>query len=130
MEIKNGQISILIGSESTTILIRDKDAATTFVKITLTPEQLSAALSKQFNVECEKMEVFGLTNVGKKHENAEHTFELPAECYDKRDLVKIHEEAIKTAPEGWKPDNQYGSKTSFLSGGNRKFARVTIRRWI
>ena len=52
MKIK-GQITILINREYTEIQIRDKNSCLEIAKITLTPEQLSAALGRMAHIECE-----------------------------------------------------------------------------
>ena len=136
MKLANGRISILIGQESTTIELRDNDSATTIVMATLNPEQLSSALSRLSNTECE-IEVTGVwERIGKKMENDHFVFEI--EKGDKgndKKLVDLCLCALKEVGKGdWIPDNYFGSKNSFWSedgeGGTKYFARAIIRRWI
>lgn len=131
MKIQNGAIDILIGTESTTIKLYDRDAGLAFAHVTLTPEQLSAALSRQSRTDCE-IEVHGLNNVGKKMENKTHEFELPVDFTSNRidSRGALYEQAVKTCPDGWIPENYFGSKDSFFTRDGKNYARVTIRRWI
>jgi len=52
MELK-GKITLLVDRQETTIEIKDSLSSVVFAKIKLTPEQLSAALSRQEMVECD-----------------------------------------------------------------------------
>lgn len=130
MEIKQGKISILINRESTTIEIIDDDASVTFAKITLTPEQLSSALSRMAHTRC-NIEVNGLDKVGKTMINKKHEFDIHGIDIDYNKRSEILSEIIKeTLPEGWVPDNYFGSQDTFFKKDGRDYARTTIRQWI
>ena len=73
MKIKDGRITILVSKEQTRIEIKDNDASITFVRIEITPVQLSQALSRLSFVRCD-MEVVGLDKIGKKMENKDFKF--------------------------------------------------------
>lgn len=129
MKLENAQIAILVGRESTTIELKDDKSNTTFAKVTLTPEQLSSALSRIAYTPCE-IEVYRLESVGKKMEMKEFTFEIHQDL-GRRESAAINQIALRVAPEGWTPDNYYGSQTSFFHNAEGvKFARTTIRRWV
>lgn len=74
MKIK-AKITILISGDATRIEVRDSEANTLFLKIKLTPEQLSSALGRMGDTECDECEISGLDKIGKKHENTNHKFE-------------------------------------------------------
>jgi hypothetical protein len=127
-----GRISILINREYTTIEIKDDKANTTFVKATLTPDQLSAALSRQVSIECD-VEVHGLERVGKKHENKTLEFEIPKNLetsYLKRDEDKLQKIAQSHLSDGWIAERYFGFQGSFFTKDGKQYARCTIRRWI
>lgn len=124
----DGQISIRIEREHTTIEVRDDNACTTFLEITLTPEQLSSALSRLSNTDC-KIELRNVDRVGKTHENK--TFEFPIKYTDSQNDLELscNEELFLKGMYEWKPDHYYGSQNSKFRKGEEKWARVTIRRW-
>jgi len=124
-----GSISILINREYTTIEIEDENANTRFVKVTLTAEQLSAALSRQMSVECE-LEVKGLNRVGKKHENKAFEFEIPKELRSSDNKKELNNLAQSQLTDGWIADTYFGSQNSFFTKDDKQYARVIIRRWI
>lgn len=130
MELE-GKISILIGRDFTIIEIEDDQANTTFARITLTPEQLSAALSRQACVGC-KLEVNGLNKIGKKHENKNFEFEIPKELStsSKSKELRIIAQSKLNGGNGWIADSYFGSQDSFFIKENKNYARCTIRRWI
>lgn len=101
---------------------------TAFATITLTPEQLSAALSRQMNVEC-KLEVKGLEKVGAKHENEDFVFEISKELYTMHDVEKLHQLAQSQIKEGWVADRYFGSRHSFFTKDDKFYAKCVIRKW-
>lgn len=131
MELNNASITILISQDKTTIEIRDNDASVTFVKATLTPEQLSSALSRLSQTNC-KAEIFAFDKVGKKHETEYFEFDITG--YNKADEDKLwlaaNEALKKQNMSDWKPDKYFGSQNSFFSSDGKDYARVVIRRWI
>lgn len=130
MELTDARISLLIGSESTTIEFIDNASNTTFAKATLTPEQLSQALSRVSYTPCE-IEVRGLERVGKKCEVSQLEFEVPEGfTHNSKSYAVLNQRALRVAPPGWTPDNYYGSQNSFFQKDGKKYARCTIRRWV
>jgi hypothetical protein len=127
-----GKISILISREYTDIEIEDKDANTRFVKVRLTPEQLSMALSRQMSVDC-ALEVRELWHVGKKHENKQFEFEIPASLRSSDNYEELSSRAqdiLDGKNEGWIADKYFASQGSFFGKDGKIYARCTIRRWI
>lgn len=134
MKIKNAAIDFLVGKDSTTITLYDRDASVAFAEIILTPKQLSSALSRLCHTDC-SITVNGLEKIGKKHENDYFDFEIP-ELLGNRDehleqLNKLAITALQIAgKEDWIPDKYYSSQRSFFKRDDKHYARVTIRRWI
>lgn len=126
MEIK-GKISILISREGTEIEIRDDRACTTFCRIRLTPEQLSAALSRQAHVECE-ISVYSLDRVGKTHEHKTFEFEIPPSM--RRDDEALQKMAQAQLTDGWICDGYFRSQGTFFNKDGKQYARCTIRRYV
>ena len=125
-----GEITFLINRESTEIEIRDADACTLILTISMTPDQLSSALSRLGNTECNlEVNTNCFDRIGKKHEHGTHEFKLG---YHKRGIKDddIKKEAIKTCPKGWIPDLYFGGQNSFFSKGDEHWARCTIRRYV
>jgi hypothetical protein len=131
MKLK-GKISILINREYTTIEIEDDLASTTFVKARLTPEQLSAVLSRQARIDCE-LEIRGLEKIGKKHENKYFEFEIQKGLRDSKyseSLRTIAQNLLNNQDEGWIAEGYFSSQNSFFEKDGKQYARCTIRRWI
>lgn len=130
MELSNASFSLLVNNDHVTLEVRDNASCVTFLRAKFTPEQFCRMLSRESRVEG-NVTVHGLDIIGLKHECKKHEFALPEGLsrYN-RDADLIHSEAIKTTPEGWIPDNYYGSQDSFFTRGNKDYARVTIRRWV
>ena len=128
MELKDPKISILIGQESTTIEIYDSPSCTTFVRVKLTPDQLSSALSRLSHSPCECV-VANLDRLGKTHEVTKFEFEMSeTDCRTREKIAK--ETAERLCPEGWKSDGYFSSQDSFFTKDGKNMARATIRRWI
>jgi hypothetical protein len=140
MELKKGNISILVNEDRTTIEVMDSISSITFVKVTLTPEQLSSALSRFCLTPCEKVEVFGLERVGKKREvkffEFEHQFDISNRDIErmneegKRFIDLVKEETLNRLGEEWHPSLYFGSKNSFYTKDGKKFARTHASRWV
>jgi len=128
MNIK-GEISILINRESTTIEIRDKEACTIFAQITLTPDQLSSALSRLSQTPCE-IKVGGLEKIGKVHENGTLEFEIPENIASKKNDDDLHKVATSLLKDGWVADKYFSSQRTFFTKDGKPHARCTIRRWV
>lgn len=125
----NGKISLFIGRDETTIEIEDAQANTTFLKVRLTPEQLSMALSRQAYVDCE-LEVAGLDRVGKKHEHTTFEFEIPKELATSTKEKELQELAQSQLTDGWIAEGYFSSQSTFFKKGDVQFARCTIRRYV
>ena len=129
MKLK-GKISILINREYTTIEVEDENANCTFLKINLTPEQLSMALSRQMSIDCE-LDIIGLDKIGKRHENKKFAFAIPKTIRGSQYSKTLQTLAQSKLEDGWIADNYFGSQDSFYTGtDNTQYARCTIRRWI
>lgn len=133
MKLKEGKISIFINMEFTEIEILDDNAAITFVKVKLTPEQLSSALGRLGRTDCQ-IEVISLDKVGKTHENKNFEFEIPKELYGTKNIKELElfcEGALyKSGMADWQSDAYYQSQNSFFNKDGKSFARVIIRRWV
>lgn len=133
MEIKNPSITILVGSERTTIEIRDNDSVTTFCRVELNPNQLSSALSRVGHTPC-KVSVYELDRIGKQHQNEDFVFEIPEHLRGSQHSEKLFELCkIKLAVAGksdYTPDDYFASQNSFFTKEGQSYARTTIRRWI
>lgn len=132
MKLENPKITILVNREYTEIEIHDTKSSTTFVKVRLTPEQLSSALSRLSHTECE-VEVTDMDRINKKHEWQSFEFEIveniPKEA--KGYLNQTCLKALKKAGmEEWQSDNYFTSQNSFFTKDGKNYARVTVRRWI
>ena len=132
--IIEGRISILVGSEYTSIEIEDEKANTRFLQIRLTPEQLSMCLSRQACVPCE-IELKGIDKIGKKHENKSFDFEIPKELSspgygDIDNSQKLAEIAQKQLKDGWIAEPYFRRQDSFFKQGDKNYARCVIRRWV
>lgn len=128
MKLK-GSITILIDEEETTIEIMDELSRITFVEVKLTPQQLSAALSRLCNIDCE-IDVMGLDRVGKKHEHDKLEFEITDSLRSSRNEKLLQHIAQSKLSDGWIAESYFGSKDSFFTKDGKPYARVTIRRWV
>lgn len=132
MELINPKITILINSEFTEIIVHDDTSNVDVVKITLTPDQLSSALSRLSMTAC-KVTTGDLSRVGKVMENKYFEFEVPENIYrkDHEELVNLCNDALKKSEMiDWVSDNYYGSQNSFFKKEGISYARTTVRRWI
>lgn len=129
MKIK-GDITLLVGSEYTTIEIKDRDANTTFLSIELSAEDLCRALSRQAHVKCE-IDIRGVDRVGKKHENKDYIFKLP-DFYNRRENSdkELAEYVDSILEDGWQCDAYFGSQSSFFTRNGENYGKAIIRRWI
>ena len=130
----NGKITILINSDNTRIELYDRDAGITFARITMTPDQLSTALSRLAYTPC-IMEVDGLEKLGKQQEVKTFEFILPREHMRSADHDELHDIAQKILDEeneGWQAENYFASQDTFFykDNGKSSYARCTCRRWI
>ncbi len=130
IKLKDARISIFINRESTTIELHDSVSSIKFAKIILTPEQLSTALSRLSHTPCE-VTVMGFDKLNKTLEVEKMSFELPEGMTSyERDYNRLKTLADAALPEGWVHDNYFNSQDSFYQKDGKRFARVTIRRWV
>jgi hypothetical protein len=135
----DGKITFLINQDYTSIEVEDELANTVFLKIRLTPHELSSALSRVGCTNC-SLEVKALDRVGKKHENKNFEFEVPQELIDKygyslsdhgEELAKIAQSILDETDEGWIAESYFKSQNTFFDTKDKKrHARCVIRRWI
>lgn len=60
MKIEDCRISILIGNDKTRIEVKDNTSTISFLRLELTPDQLSRTLSRQMYVEVDSAELVGV----------------------------------------------------------------------
>lgn len=124
-----GKISIFVNEDYTTIEVEDDNANMTFAKIRLTPQQLSAALSRRACVDCE-ITINGIDKVGKKHENKSFEFEIPDDLTRSVYADRLQEIAQSKLSDGWIAESYFGNQNSFFAKDGNQYARCTIRRWV
>lgn len=133
MKLEDARLTMLINAEYTEIRIEDALSNTEFVKIKLTPIQLSQVLSRLSYVQC-ACEVQGLDKLGKKHENKSFEFEIPKSLASSDKKEQLHKLAIKSLIDNkmdeWEPDKYYASQGTFFTNNEKQYARTTIRRWV
>ena len=132
----NGRITILVNQDYTTIEVEDRDSTITFLRIKLTPEQLSSALSRLSDTKCESTQVYSLDKVGKKMQMSKEKVELPWEWYDLnrkelKDTVEAHLDSL-AKNIGWLNYTYLSSQDSFVySHQEKKFwVNALFRRWV
>jgi len=140
----NGKITILINQDETTIEIMDDKASVTIVKITLTPEQLSSALSRLARTDCE-LETFNLDKIGKQMEIKTFEYEHPStltllSVFGPNANIDINDENLAKYAKylldkdennvNWIPDKYFKSQNSFFTKDNIKYFRGIARRWV
>jgi len=126
-----GKISIRIDQDVTTIEINDPKSGTTFVTVTLTPEQLSKALSRLSKTDCE-IDVRNTDRIGLTLETKTFDFIIPDDITTSMTgrLGDISQTIVDVLNEGWISDRSFGSQNSFFIMNNNRYARVICRRWV
>ncbi len=127
-EVYNGRITFLFSNKGSTFELYDHISATTVAEVILTAEQTLQMMSRLGRTKC-SIEYGSLECVGKKMEMDHFEFPIPNVKYTEREKV-AREIALRECPEGWIPDNYYGSKESFFRKDDQNYARVIIRRWV
>jgi hypothetical protein len=129
MKVK-GSITLLVNQEGTTITIRDKESSLNLCEVTLTPQQLSAALSRLAHTPCE-LEIFekSFEHVGKKLETDRLEFEIPV-GFIRANKELVNKLALEATPEGWVPDLYFNSQNSFFTRDGKNYAMCVVRRWV
>jgi hypothetical protein len=137
MEI-DGKITILINQDYTDIEIYDENSSITFIKIKLTPEELSSALSRLAYTPC-KVEIIGLEKIGKKMIVKDFAFQIPQELMDKyKNTYNIPENELwndaqillDKEGDGYTPDRYFRSQGTFFKKDGVDCVRVLARKWI
>lgn len=123
------KLTLLVNADNTTLEITDASSRTRFVRILLTPEQLSAALGRQSMIDCE-MEVIGLDQVGKTHEHKFVFFEIPENLASSKYAAELNGFLQTQLKDGWVACDSYVSKGSFYKENGVQYARATIRRYV
>lgn len=125
----DGRISILVGDETTVIHVEDENANTRFLELTISNAEFTRALGRSAHLPCD-LNIRGLDNIGKTHENKTHEFELP----DGTNWKNREEVAIATAKGldlgDWIPEPYFRSQNSFFIKDGKDWARCTIRRYV
>jgi len=136
MKLDKANITILVGSESTTISFQCAKSNITFAEATLTPQQLSSALSRLSNTECE-IDVKGLNKVNKTMEHKKFEFKLPDGVSKWNNTEKVElKDVCNTAmieqgiSDEWISDHYYNSQDTYFNKDGKPYARTTIRRWV
>ena len=132
MKLEKASIKLLVGRDGTTIEIRDEKSGAMFCELQLTNDQLASALSRMGHTPCEAS-VYGLDKLNKQQEVDTFEFEAfkGARSSDADTLVEMAKSALYSADMSeWKPDSYFSSQNSFFEKDGKRFARVTIRRWI
>lgn len=137
MKLKSAAITILVSDKGTTITLHDKTSSMSFAEVTLTPEQLSMALSRLSYTPCE-IELRGLEHLDKQLTAKEHVFEITKEEKESHRIDKVtgnydssllYKRALETCPDGWRPDNSFNRQNTFFNSDGKMYCRVTIRNW-
>jgi hypothetical protein len=123
----NGAITFLINESGARIEIHDRASSTKFLYIELDVQQLAEMLGRRSHTPC-NIETRGLDRIGKKMLMNTLEFPMPKADYQKRKEVAV-KEAKKCCPEGWYPDEYFGSHGSFFTKDGKDYARTTIRKW-
>ena len=127
----NAKIDLSFSDNGLDIRIKDGDASITFVELHLNQEQACQAMSRLSSTTVEKCELRGIDKVGKKMEidYLEFNMDNNVKYADRR--KEAFAIAKDKCPEGWVPDNYFGSQDSFKNAKNGQLiARATIRRWV
>ena len=130
MKLKDPRISLRIDADKTTIEILDNASVTTFITITLTPEQLSSAMSRLSRSECE-VEITNLDVVGKKRITQELLFEIPKNVEFMADRSQLIDLTKQNTPIDWIASTYFGSQNSFFTAKDgKRYARTTMYKWV
>lgn len=137
-ETLNGRITFLIGQNETTIQIKDENSRVKFCEINMTPQQLSSALSRLAETECQ-ISVGDLDKVGKTMEVSTIKLSVPQSLGTSRwelgkeelkELKKEIQNHLDAQKEGWVLTDNFESKGSFAEENGDLYVNATIRRWV
>jgi len=129
----NAKFTLSVPSEEdkpVRLRIEDDDARVTFIELSIEPKVFVQALGSLGSCPCD-CEVRGLNKLGLKHECKSFQFQMPDKDMEYRQREKVaYRLANKLCPEGWEPDNYFGSQGSFFYQDGELWAKVIIRRWV
>lgn len=123
------KLTLLIGQDRTTIRIEDDLAGVLVAEVEISPETLSAVLSR---LTCVKVDatIGPVECFGKKLEVRNFSFPMP-KGVPYKDRIKVAQElAVQFCPEGWVPDSYFGSQESFITVQDQPWAQTNKRRWV
>jgi len=124
----NLSVTMLLGEEGMRVELNDKDAGVPVARFQLTADQTCQLFGRLSNIPVEA-DVYNLDKVGKQLEFKTLKFDLPEHTLSNRKEVAI-KEALRVCPEGWVPDEYFGSQDSFVHDGRGKtIASTLIRKW-
>ena len=127
----NAKVDLSFSDEGLDIRIRDDDSGLTFVELHMGQKEACQVMSRLSSVPAEKCELRGLDKVGKKMEVDYFEFGMDENIKYADRREEAFAIARDTCPEGWVPDNYFGSQNSFRNAKNGQLiARATIRRWV
>ena len=131
MKKLKGKITILINSDYTEIRIEDSISSLPIATITLTPKQLSEALSRVASTPCEIEYWNNEKNLGKELQVDSFSVELTEEEYDDyENRVEIAKKKVnKQIPKGWVSDDYFNIQNSFYKKDEKYYAQTHIRNW-
>lgn len=117
------------GRECIEIEFTDAQSGVKFANAELSLEKFADALTGRGMVEC-TIDVRGLEKVGKVMHVKSIKFPLLDLAPDTDKKAAACEEAARICPEGWTPDNYFGSQDSFWQDDGILWAKCTIRCWL
>ena len=113
------------GRKAMNISVRDAISSTRFLEIEIPYDEFVVALTS--GIGCGVGEFRDLDVIGKRRESRRFTFPFNSkDIAHKEYATKAYEAALEYCPEGWQPQNYFGSKDSFGDG----WAACTIFRYI
>jgi len=115
------------GRECIEIEFVDVQSGTKFALAELSLEAFADAITGRGMVEC-TIDVCGLERVGKVMHVKSIKFPLLDLAPDKK--VAACKEVARICPEGWVPDNYFGSQDSFWQDDGVLWAKCIIRCWV
>jgi hypothetical protein len=123
------EMSLLIGENGLHIEIMCAKSGVMFFEADVSPSKFCQMMGRLVHVKVDA-DVMNLDKVGKTLEMDTLRFEMPKDCeYNKQRAVAI-KLAHKACPEGWQPDEYFGSQNSFYHKDGKNMAQTTIRRWV
>lgn len=127
-------ITLLVNQDSTSITVEDRDSGLTVCELSLTPEQLSSALSRLSNTRCDGVVYTdNFDKLGKKMEVLPYEFDLliGGSSYTNTKYEEVARKILSETDFGeWEPDLYFGSRGTFFTKDGNVWCRINKRRWI